>query len=70
MHDLWRAVDQEGEVLESFASKTRDKAATPKFRSVHAAVPSRLDRHHHVISRETDKVQIAAAPAMRKSLAA
>ena len=27
MHYLWRAVDQEGEVLESFASKTRDKAA-------------------------------------------
>ena len=27
MHYLWRAVDEEGEVLESFASKTRDKAA-------------------------------------------
>ena len=27
MHYLWRAVDHEGEVLESFASKTRDKAA-------------------------------------------
>ena len=27
MHHLWRAVDQEGEVLESFVSKTRDKAA-------------------------------------------
>lgn len=25
MHDLWRAVDHEGEVLESFASKTGDK---------------------------------------------
>ena len=31
MHYLWRAVDQEGEVLESFASKTRDKPAALKF---------------------------------------
>src|ERR1019366_8840607 len=30
-HYLWRAVDHEGEVLESFASKTRDKAAALKF---------------------------------------
>lgn len=31
MHYLWRAVDHEGEVLESFASKTRDKSAALKF---------------------------------------
>src|ERR1700752_4739900 len=31
MHYLWRAVDHEGEVLESFASKTRDKAAALRF---------------------------------------
>ncbi|WP_425992996.1 IS6 family transposase [Brevundimonas sp. TWP2-3-2] len=31
MHYLWRAVDQEGEVLESFASRTRDKAAALTF---------------------------------------
>ena len=31
MHFLWRAVDQEGEVLESFATKTRDKAAALAF---------------------------------------
>ena len=30
-HDLWRAVDHEGEVLEVFATKTRDKAAALKF---------------------------------------
>lgn len=30
MHYLWRAVDHEGEVLERFASRTRDKAAAPK----------------------------------------
>lgn len=28
---LWRAVDHEGEVLESFVTKTRDKKAAPKF---------------------------------------
>lgn len=27
MHYLWQAVDHEGEVLESFATRTRDKAA-------------------------------------------
>lgn len=31
MHYLWRAVDREGEALESFASKTRDKPAALKF---------------------------------------
>jgi putative transposase len=31
MHYLWRAVDQEGEVLESFVTKTRDKAAALTF---------------------------------------
>ncbi len=31
MHYLWRAVDHEGEVLESLASKTRDKAAALTF---------------------------------------
>ena len=28
---LWRAVDQEGEVLESFVTRTRDKAAALTF---------------------------------------
>ena len=31
MHYLWRAVDHEGEVLESFVIKTRDKDAALKF---------------------------------------
>lgn len=30
-HYLWRAVDHEGEVLESYATKTRDKAAALSF---------------------------------------
>jgi putative transposase len=31
MHYLWRAVDQEGEVLESYVTKTSDKAAALAF---------------------------------------
>lgn len=31
VHYLWRAVDHEGEVLESFVTKTRDKKAALKF---------------------------------------
>jgi putative transposase len=31
MYNLWRAVDQEGEVLESYVRKTRDKAAALRF---------------------------------------
>ena len=30
-HYLWRAVDHEGEVLESFVTKMRDKKAALKF---------------------------------------
>jgi putative transposase len=31
LHYLWRAVDHDGEVLESFVTKGRDKAAALKF---------------------------------------
>ena len=31
MHYLWRAVDHEGEILESFVTKTRDEAAALTF---------------------------------------
>ena len=31
MHYLWRAVDHEGEVLESYVTKTRDKAEALRF---------------------------------------
>ena len=30
-HDLWRAVNHEGEVLESYVTKTRDKPAALRF---------------------------------------
>jgi putative transposase len=33
MHYLWRAVDHQGEVLGSFASKTRDEAEALKCRT-------------------------------------
>ena len=31
LHCLWRAVDHEGEILESFVSKRRDRKAALKF---------------------------------------
>ena len=31
MHCLWRAIDHEGEVLESYVTKTRDKPAALRF---------------------------------------
>lgn len=31
MHYLWRAVDHEGEILESYVTKTRDKSAALRF---------------------------------------
>jgi putative transposase len=39
MHYLWRAVDHEGEVLESFVTKDRDKAAALK------SIKKALKRH-------------------------
>ena len=37
MRYLWRAVDHEGEVLETFVTKKRDKAAALKFIKRHEA---------------------------------
>ena len=39
MRYLWRAVDHEGEVLESFVTKDRDKAAALKF------IKKKMKRH-------------------------
>jgi putative transposase len=44
MHYLWRAVDHEGEVLESYVTKTRDKAAALAF------MRKTLKRHGPVLS--------------------
>ena len=48
MRYLWRAVDHEGEVLESFVTKARDKAAALKF------IKKALKRHGHPRSIVTD----------------
>jgi putative transposase len=48
MHYLWRAVDQEGEILESYVTKTRDKAAALAF------IKKALKRHGNVGTITTD----------------
>jgi len=48
MHYLWRAVDHEGEVLESYVTKTRDKAAALAF------IKKALKRHGSAKSITTD----------------
>lgn len=45
MHYLWRAVDHEGEVVESFASKTRDKPASLRFEEADEATRPRQGHH-------------------------
>jgi transposase-like protein len=50
-HYLWRAVDHEGEVLESFVTKTRDKKAALEF-------PKKaMRRHAPCDSYVTDKLR-------------
>ena len=41
-HDLWRAVDHEGEVLESYVNKKRDKKAALKFMKKQCGAMGRL----------------------------
>ena len=48
LHYLWRAVDHEGEVLESFVTKTRDKAAALAF------IKKAMKRHGHARIITTD----------------
>ena len=50
-HDLWRAVDHEGEVLESFGTKTRDKKAALKF------LRKAMRKHGRAESIVTDKLR-------------
>ncbi len=50
-HYLWRAVDHEGEVLESFVTKTRDKKAALKF------LKKSLKRHGRVEEIVTDRLR-------------
>ena len=59
MHYLWRAVDHEGEVLESFVTKRRDKAAALKF------IRKAMKRHGKPRTIVTDRLRSYGA-AMRE----
>jgi putative transposase len=50
-HDLWRAVDHEGEVLESFVTKRRDKQAALTF------LKKALKRHGRAEAIVTDRLR-------------
>lgn len=50
-HYLWRSVDHEGEVLESFVTKTCDKKAALKF------LKETLKRHGHAKRMVTDRLR-------------
>ncbi len=56
MRYLWRAVDHEGEVLESFVTKEREKAAAPKF------IRKAMKRHGCAKTITTDGLRSYRAP--------
>ena len=59
MHYLWRAVDHEGEVLESYVTRKRDKAAALRF------LKTALKRHGRAEAIVTDGLRSYPA-AMRQ----
>ena len=59
-HYLWRAVDHEGEILESYVTKTRDKAAALRF------LKKALKRHGRVEKVVTDG--LSSYPAAMKDI--
>ena len=60
-HYLWRAVDHEGEVLESYVSKRQDRKAALKFVSIHASIQNHFNQERHLYSRTNFKLNRAAA---------
>ncbi|WP_140230846.1 DDE-type integrase/transposase/recombinase [Sphingomonas japonica] len=44
---LWRAVDREGEILESYITRTRDKDAALRFMRKTLKRPRRPGSHHY-----------------------
>lgn len=56
VHYLWRAVDHEGEILESFVTKKRDKSAAFSF------MKKALKRHGRVEKIVTDGLRSYPAP--------
>lgn len=75
-HYLWRAVDHEGKVLESFVTKTGNKAAAlimrslQKFAAVHASVSHHFIQGCSLSSRPNFKPNRAAALAEWRQLGA
>ena len=59
MHYLWRAVDHEGEVLESYVTKTRDKAAALTF------IRKAMKRHGRPQAVVTDRLPSTTGPRIR-----
>ena len=59
-HYLWRAVDHEGEVLESFVTKTRDKKAALKF------LRKAMRKHGRCAQYVTDKLRSFGATLLYK----
>ena len=55
MRHLWRAVDYEGEVLESFVAEERDKAAVVKF------IKKAMKRHGRPMAIVTDGLRSCGA---------
>ncbi len=55
MRYLWRAVDHEGELLESFVTATKDEAAALTF--------IKKTSERHLISRDLYRPRRSAAPA-------
>ena len=51
-HYLWRAVDQDGEVVDVYCQAERDGAAARRFLGAHAAVSNLFDLGRHLVSVE------------------
>jgi len=49
-HYLWRAVDQDGEVVDVFLQARRDGAAAQRFLNIHAAVYNLFNLRRHLVS--------------------
>jgi putative transposase len=63
MHYLWRAVDQESEVLESYVTRTRDKAAALSF------MKKALKRHGSPEAITNNRVENSHLPFRRRERA-
>jgi putative transposase len=51
-HYLWRAVDQDGEVVDVYCQAERDGAAARRFLGAHAAVSNLFNLGRHLVSVE------------------